>query len=241
MRPARRHRRRPDRPTTAAAPSNTLATAPARSATGNAKGTGNQSTTNFAQAADGRQRPGRVHITGGTTNAGLGLANSGLNLGIGNASTNRRDPRRRTPTGRASSATTARPPTTRTAMPRSAIRRSATTSPATTHDPRDARHARPAPHGWSARGRGRHRPDAPARWASACAGRARAWPSQALEQYARRPRRQRRGLRRFGAVVRSPNLGILGPRVLSAHEVPRGYDPPDSCRPMEGSRDHQHR
>ncbi len=57
-------------------------------ATGNAKGTGNQSTTNFAQAADVDSALAVSSITGGTTNAGLGLANAGLNLGVGNASRN---------------------------------------------------------------------------------------------------------------------------------------------------------
>jgi hypothetical protein len=57
-------------------------------ATGNAKGTGNQSTTNFAQAADVDSSLAVSAITGGTTNAGLGLANAGLNLGVGNASRN---------------------------------------------------------------------------------------------------------------------------------------------------------
>jgi LPXTG-motif cell wall-anchored protein len=56
---------------------------------GNAKATGNQSTTNFVQAADVDSDLAIATIAGGTTNTGLGLANSGLNLGIGNASTNR--------------------------------------------------------------------------------------------------------------------------------------------------------
>jgi hypothetical protein len=57
-------------------------------ASGNATGTGNQSTTNFAQAADVDSDLAVSTIAGGTTNAGLGLANAGLNLGVGNASTN---------------------------------------------------------------------------------------------------------------------------------------------------------
>jgi hypothetical protein len=56
--------------------------------TGNASGTGNQSTTNFVQAAAADSDFAVANITGGTTNTGLGLANSGLNLGIGNASVN---------------------------------------------------------------------------------------------------------------------------------------------------------
>jgi hypothetical protein len=57
-------------------------------ASGNAKATGNLSTTNFAQAADVDSALAVSTISGGTTNAGIGLANAGLNLGIGNASTN---------------------------------------------------------------------------------------------------------------------------------------------------------
>jgi LPXTG-motif cell wall-anchored protein len=56
--------------------------------TGNASATGNLSTTNFVQAAAVDSDFAVADITGGTTNTGLGLANSGLNLGIGNASVN---------------------------------------------------------------------------------------------------------------------------------------------------------
>ena len=59
-----------------------------RVGSGNASGTGNQSTTNFAQAAKVDSPLAINTLSGGTTNAGLGLANSGLNLGVGNASTN---------------------------------------------------------------------------------------------------------------------------------------------------------
>ncbi len=56
---------------------------------GNASATGNESTTNYVQAAAVDSAPLTVAtLAGGTTNTGLGLANSGLNLGIGNASTN---------------------------------------------------------------------------------------------------------------------------------------------------------
>jgi hypothetical protein len=56
---------------------------------GNASGTGNQSTTDFVQAATVDSDFALSTIVGGTTNAGVGLANSGLNLGVGNNSTNR--------------------------------------------------------------------------------------------------------------------------------------------------------
>ena len=55
---------------------------------GNASGTGNLSTTDLVQAAAVDSDLAFANITGSTTNAGLGLANSGLNLGIGNDSTN---------------------------------------------------------------------------------------------------------------------------------------------------------
>jgi hypothetical protein len=55
---------------------------------GNATATGNQSTTNFVQAAAVDSDFAVATLAGGTTNTGLGLANSGLNLGVGNASTN---------------------------------------------------------------------------------------------------------------------------------------------------------
>ena len=56
--------------------------------TGNATATGNLSTTNFVQAAAADTDFAVANITGGTTNTGTGLANSGINLGIGNASVN---------------------------------------------------------------------------------------------------------------------------------------------------------
>jgi hypothetical protein len=55
---------------------------------GNASGTGNLSTTDMVQAAAVDSDLAFANITGSTTNAGFGLANSGLNLGIGNDSTN---------------------------------------------------------------------------------------------------------------------------------------------------------
>ena len=55
---------------------------------GNATATGNLSTTNFVQAAAVDSDFAVATMAGGTTNTGLGLANSGLNLGVGNASTN---------------------------------------------------------------------------------------------------------------------------------------------------------
>jgi hypothetical protein len=56
--------------------------------TGNATAIGNQSTTAFAQAADVDSQLALPTIVGGTGNVGLGLANAGVNLGVGNASTN---------------------------------------------------------------------------------------------------------------------------------------------------------
>jgi hypothetical protein len=56
--------------------------------TGKASGTGNESTTNFAQAATVDSPLAVNTISGGTQNLGVGLANAGLNLGIGNASVN---------------------------------------------------------------------------------------------------------------------------------------------------------
>jgi LPXTG-motif cell wall-anchored protein len=56
--------------------------------TGNARATGNESTTNFVQAAAADSDLAVATLSGGTSNTGLGLANSGLNLGVGNASTN---------------------------------------------------------------------------------------------------------------------------------------------------------
>jgi hypothetical protein len=56
--------------------------------TGNATGTGNESTTTLAQAADVDSQLSISAVNGGTSNVGLGLANAGLNLGVGNASTN---------------------------------------------------------------------------------------------------------------------------------------------------------
>lgn len=55
---------------------------------GNASGTGNQSSTDLVQAAQVNDGPAFAAIAGATTNVGAGLANSGLNLGIGNNSTN---------------------------------------------------------------------------------------------------------------------------------------------------------
>jgi hypothetical protein len=55
---------------------------------GNASGTGNQSTTTFAQAATVDSDLAVSTLTGGTANVGAGLANSGLNQATGNASTN---------------------------------------------------------------------------------------------------------------------------------------------------------
>jgi hypothetical protein len=57
-------------------------------ASGNASGTGNQSTTDFVQAAQADGGFAFSTLAGGTTNAGLGLANAGLNFGLGNDSTN---------------------------------------------------------------------------------------------------------------------------------------------------------
>jgi hypothetical protein len=57
-------------------------------ASGNASGTGNQSTTDFVQAATVDSAFAVSALTGGTANAGVGLANSGLNFGLGNDSTN---------------------------------------------------------------------------------------------------------------------------------------------------------
>ncbi len=55
---------------------------------GNASGTGNQSTTDFVQAAAIDSSFAASNLVGGTANAGLGLANTGLNDAIGNDSTN---------------------------------------------------------------------------------------------------------------------------------------------------------
>jgi hypothetical protein len=56
--------------------------------TGNATAIGNQSTTAFAQSADVDSQLAFPTLVGGTGNVGLGLANAGANLGVGNASTN---------------------------------------------------------------------------------------------------------------------------------------------------------
>ena len=56
---------------------------------GKATATGNQSTTTFAQAATVDSALAVSTLSGGTANAGLGLANSGRNEGIGNNSVNR--------------------------------------------------------------------------------------------------------------------------------------------------------
>jgi hypothetical protein len=56
--------------------------------TGNASATGNESTTDFVQAAAVSSDFAVAALAGGTTNTGLGLANAGLNLGVGNASVN---------------------------------------------------------------------------------------------------------------------------------------------------------
>jgi hypothetical protein len=56
--------------------------------TGNATATGNESTTTFIQAAAVDSDLAVATIVGGTSNTGVGLANSGRNLGVGNASTN---------------------------------------------------------------------------------------------------------------------------------------------------------
>ncbi len=58
-------------------------------ASGNATGIGNQSDTTFGQEADVDSALAISTIAGGTTNAGLGLANAGLNRGVGNDSVNR--------------------------------------------------------------------------------------------------------------------------------------------------------
>ena len=55
---------------------------------GNATATGNESTTDFIQAATVNADFAISNLTGGTANVGLGLANSGNNTGIGNDSTN---------------------------------------------------------------------------------------------------------------------------------------------------------
>jgi hypothetical protein len=55
---------------------------------GNASGTGNQSSTNFVQAAAASGPLSIATLTGGTANVGAGIANAGLNLGIGNLSVN---------------------------------------------------------------------------------------------------------------------------------------------------------
>ncbi len=132
-------------------------------ATGNAKGTGNLSTTNFAQAADVDSALAVSSITGGTTNAGLGLANAGLNLGIGNASTNRAFLEQDADgSGIVSNDGEADQRLGRRRHDRRSVevRRRPRRDPG---DPGQARCPRPAPHGWSDRGRGRHRPDAPPR------------------------------------------------------------------------------
>ena len=67
---------------------NNTSTGSGRVGSGNAKATGNESTTNFVQAAAVDSDFAVADLTGGTTNTGFGLANSGLNLGIGNDSTN---------------------------------------------------------------------------------------------------------------------------------------------------------
>jgi hypothetical protein len=56
--------------------------------TGKATATGNLSATNLTQAAAADSDFAVSILAGGTSNTGLGLANSGLNLGIGNASVN---------------------------------------------------------------------------------------------------------------------------------------------------------
>jgi filamentous hemagglutinin len=56
--------------------------------TGAATATGNMSTTALTQAAAVDSDFAVATLAGGTTNTGLGLANSGLNLGVGNRSTN---------------------------------------------------------------------------------------------------------------------------------------------------------
>jgi hypothetical protein len=56
--------------------------------TGKATATGNLSATNMTQAAGADSDFAVATLAGGTSNTGLGLANSGLNLGIGNASVN---------------------------------------------------------------------------------------------------------------------------------------------------------
>jgi hypothetical protein len=56
--------------------------------TGKATATGNLSATNQIQAAGANSDLAVATLAGGTSNTGLGLANSGLNLGIGNASVN---------------------------------------------------------------------------------------------------------------------------------------------------------
>ena len=58
--------------------------------TGNAVASGNISSTTLVQGLDLSVGSGAVVLTeaGGVLNAGLGLANSGLNLAIGNISTN---------------------------------------------------------------------------------------------------------------------------------------------------------
>ena len=55
---------------------------------GNASGTGNQSTTSFAQAAAVDSGFAVSSLVGGTTNVGAGIANSGLNDAMGNDSVN---------------------------------------------------------------------------------------------------------------------------------------------------------
>ncbi|HJR24542.1 MAG TPA: hypothetical protein VJ804_03660, partial [Acidimicrobiales bacterium] len=57
-------------------------------ASGNATGTGNESSTDFVQAAEVDGGFAVSSLLGGTTNNGVGLANSGLNFGLGNNSTN---------------------------------------------------------------------------------------------------------------------------------------------------------
>jgi hypothetical protein len=55
---------------------------------GNASATGNLSTTNLVQAAAVDPDFAVATLATGVTNTGLGLANSGANVGVGNASTN---------------------------------------------------------------------------------------------------------------------------------------------------------
>ena len=130
---------------------------------GNASGTGNQSTTDFVQAASVDSDFALSNIIGGTTNVGVGLANSGLNLGVGNNSTNRavldQDADGAGIVDNNGEATNDSDGTAQIGDPDCCG--DEITPPV--DEAEDARRPRwPAPHGCRARDPGSHRPDAPA-------------------------------------------------------------------------------